>query len=456
MEQSEFIAAIDLGTSNITGVVGRKNDNDIISILACKTTPSNNSIRRGLVYNIEEVGAKVRGTIQMLENSLDNKIDKVYVSLSGQSLHTIEHRETITLSAGETITDNIIKQLRKSAEKFIPDMKRNYLIADVEYFVDGKAEQKPVGVPGSQIEARYKVIVGRPNMLDNISKSVREKANLKVAGSFVGALASATIALNDEEKMLGCAFIDFGGGTTTLSVYKGGILRKMAVIPFGGKNLTKDICELNFIEEQAEELKKKFGTALETKSSASKLSSPFSSPFSSKPNTDFTELNNAIKMRLDEITANIEEQIKQSGYEGQLGAGLVITGGASQLKNLDKYLTEKLKMPVRKASAKKTLFNNAPDFVNDPAFTQVLGMLLMGNEDCAKPAAEGEQPVPPPKRSIFASRVKPEREEKTKKIKKDSNEPDFSTGLWGFVSGLFDDPEEEKNESKEKINNKTR
>ena len=302
-------------------------------------------------------------------------------------------------------------------------MKRNYFIADVEYFIDGKVEKQPVGVSGSQIEARYKVIVGRPNLLENVGKSIREKANLKIIGSFVGALASATIALNDEEKMLGCAFIDFGGGTTTLSIYKGGILRKMVVIPFGGKNLTKDICELNFIEEQAEELKKKFGTALETKSSGSKLSSPFASPFSSKSNTDFTELNHAIRTRLDEITANIEEQIKQSGYEGQLGAGLVITGGASQLKNIDLYLKDKLKMEVRKASAKKTLFNNAPDFVNDPALTQALGMLLLGNENCAQPIVEDEVIEEKPKRSIFASRKK--EEEKPK----DPNQP----SLWDRI-----------------------
>jgi len=401
-----------------------------------------------LVYNIEEVGAKVRGMIQMLENSLDSKIDKVYVSLSGQSLHTIEHRETKTLSVGETITDDIIKQLRKSAEKFIPDMKRNYFIADVEYFIDGKAEKQPVGVSGAQIEARYKVIVGRPNLLENVGKSIREKANLKIIGSFVGALASATIALNDEEKMLGCAFIDFGGGTTTLSIYKGGVLRKMVVIPFGGKNLTKDICELNFIEEQAEELKKKFGTAIETKSGGSRLSSPFSSPFSSsKSNTDFTELNNAIRTRLDEITANIEEQIKQSGYEGQLGAGLVITGGASQLKNLDLYLKDKLKMEVRKASAKKTLFNNSPDLVSDPSLTQALGMLLLGNENCAKAVEESETKPEKSRNGIFGFGTKKEKEkpkEKPKEKEKDPNAPGWGDKVRkarDVFGGLFEDDE---------------
>ena len=443
MVQSEFIAAIDLGSSKITGVLGRKNDNNIISVLACKTTPTINSIRRGLVYNIEETGAKVKALVQLLENAVDNKIDKVYVSLDGQSLHTIEHREKRTIAVGETIDENVIKQLRTAAEKYIPELKRNYKIADVEYFVDGKVEQNPIGVTGSQIEARFQIIVGRQNMLDNISKSIREKANIKVAGSFVGALASAAITLTDEEKILGCAFIDFGGGTTTLSIYKGGILRKMVVIPFGGKNLTKDICELNFIEDQAEELKKKIGTALETKSSSSKFSSPFASSLSSKPNTDFTDLNNAIKMRLDEITANIEEQIKQSGYWGQLGSGIVITGGASQLKNLDLYLKDKLKMEVRKASAKKMQFNNSPEIVNDPAFTQALGMLLLGEENCAKKNSEEEgEGTEKTRSSFFDFGKKKEKEKEKDKVKpqKDKNQTSLWDDFHKKVGGIFEEP----------------
>ena len=422
MIQSEFIAAIDLGTSNITGVVGRKSENNVISILSCITEPSKNSIRRGLVYNVDEVGAKVRGVIQKLENSLENKIDKVYVSLAGQSLHSVEHQETRMLAANETVTEDMIEQLRKSAERFIPDSKQNYKIADVEYFIDGKAEQSPVGVAGAKIDAKYKIIVGRPNLLVNINKSVKDKAHLKVAGSFVGSLASAAITLNDEEKTLGCAFIDFGGGTTTLSIYKGNILRKMVTIPFGGKNLTNDICKLNFIEEKAEELKIKFGKAIEPRTGGSKLSSPFSSPFSTKTNTDFTELNNTIKLRLDEITANVEEQIKQSGYEGQLGAGLVITGGASQLKNLDLYLTEKLKMPVRKASTKKALVNNSPELVNDPALTQALGMLLLGTENCAQTSSEKEEETV---------------EKETKKTRRTKTEKTNTSGLGEKITGFF-------------------
>ncbi|MDD4776949.1 MAG: cell division protein FtsA [Fermentimonas sp.] len=377
MTQSEFIAVIDLGTHKIKGVIGRRNDNNVFSILDSKTIDSGNSIRRGMVYNIEETGASVRKLMTMLENSIGQKIGKVYVSLNGQSLHTMELRETKQLSSGGVVSKEVIKQLRDTADKFTPDLKRNYVVADVEYFIDGKPELNPVGVTGTQIEAAYRIVTGRPNLLSNIEKSINEKAKLPIAGYVVGALASAAVALNDEDKELGCAFVDFGAGTTTLSIYKRGILKRMVVVPFGGKNITKDICALNITENDAEQLKIKFGKAYENHESPF-----FTSPFSSKPDVDLTELNRVIGLRLDEISANLMEQIRLSGLENELGAGMIITGGASQLKNMSEYLTHKFKMPVRKATAKKTYINNAPDLINDPSFTQVLGMLLFGEESC--------------------------------------------------------------------------
>lgn len=436
MMQSGFIAAIDLGTSKITGVVGRKNENDVISILACETLPSNNCIRRGLVYNIEETGAKVRKLVNMLENKLGRKIGKVYVSLAGQSLHTLEFREMKQLASSGIVTESIVNQLRQAAEKFNPEMKRRYAVADVEYFIDDKPEKNPVGVTCTQIEADYEIIVGRPNLLSNIEKSIGGKAELQIADYIVGAMASAAIALNEEEKELGCAFVDFGAGTTTVSVYKGGILRRMVVIPFGGRNITKDICELNFIESEAEQLKIKFGKAMDNNES-----SLFSSPFSSKPDVDLAELNKVIGMRLDEITANLKEQIRLSGYEEQLGAGLIVTGGASQLKNLDLYLTKKLDLPVRKTSAKKTLINNFPDLLNDPSLTQALGMLLFGRENCeyimvdATDDDSWNEGSSVSSKQISKLRDKIKRDKKKKEKKEKEGE---SGGFFDKVGNIFD------------------
>lgn len=379
MTQSGFIAAIDLGTSKITGVIGRKNENNVISILECVSLPSENSIRRGTIYNIDKAGAIVRKLVSMLENAQGQKIGKVYVSLGGQSVHTEVIRESKQLSASGIVTEEVVAQLRKVAEQYKPDLKQKYGIGDVEYFLDDKPEKNPVGVACSTIEVEYQVVVGRPNLALNIEKTITDKGRLQIAGLVVGPLASAAIALTEEEKELGCAFIDFGAGTTALSIYKGGILRRMVTIPFGGRNITRDIAELNFVESDAEQYKIKFGKARE-----SSESSPFSSPFLMKPDIDLVELNRVIVMRLDEITANIKEQIRLSGYQEQLGAGVVITGGASQLRNLDEYLTQKLGMPVRKAASRKTLVNNSPEYANDPALTSALGMLLFASENCEK------------------------------------------------------------------------
>lgn len=443
MTQSGFSAVIDLGTSRIKGVVGRRNENGVISIITSGYIDSGNSIRRGMVYNIEQVGANIHKLVLMLENSINKKIGRVYVSLAGQSLHTLEFNEMRKLNAG-MVTAEVVTQLYQAAERFQPDMKRNYRIADVEYYIDDKPERSPVGVTGTQIEAGFELIVGRPNLMINIEKSMVAKTTLKIADYIVGPGASAEIALNEEEKELGCAFIDFGAGTTTLSVFKGGILRRMVVIPFGGKNLTRDICALNFTESDAEQLKIKFGKAFENHDGPL-----FTSPFSSKPDVDLAELNKVIGMRLDEIIANIKEQINLSGFEGQLGAGLIITGGASQLKNLDQYLTEKVKMPVRKATARKTLINNYPELTNDPSYTVALGMLLTADEDCEQLAGElTEKDQAGEGRSLSGSwfgnkKRRQKQEKKEKKPKAEKQEGGFFSNLEDVFGGIFTEEEDD-------------
>ncbi|MDD2514312.1 MAG: cell division protein FtsA [Proteiniphilum sp.] len=435
MTSSGFTAVIDLGTSRIKGVMGRRNENGVISVITSGSIDSGNSIRRGMVYNIEQVGANVHKLVRMMENSTGRKVGMVYVSLAGQSIHTMEYNEMKQLPGG-MVTDEVVNQLLEAARKYQPDMKRNYQVADVEYYIDDKPERNPVGVTGSQIEAGFELIVGRPNLMHNIEKSIKAKSELEIAGYVVGPVASAAIALTDEEKELGCAFIDFGAGTTTLSVYKEGILRRMVVIPFGGRSITKDICALNFTENDAEQLKIKFGKAMETHEGPL-----FTSPFSSKPDIDLAELNKVIGMRLDEIIANIREQISLSGYEEQLGAGVVITGGASQLKNLDLYLGQQLKMEVRKATARKTMINNAPELTGDPSYALVLGMLLSAKDDCEQVVVEiaEEEDEERVSSSSWPWRSKPEKEKKGKKEKvKKVNSEKAEKSEGGFLSKMED------------------
>jgi len=217
----------------------------------------------------------------------------------------------------------------------------------------------------------------------------------------------------------------------------------MVVLPFGGQNITKDISALNFTESDAEQYKIKFGKLMSKESTKqNNLTSPFSSK--AKPDIDMEELNKVIEMRLDEITINIKEQIHNSGYEGELGSGIIITGGASQLKNLDLYLSEKLKMPVRKASAKKMYINNYPDLANDPSLTQVLGLLMFGKDDCEE--VEIEQPTQeeldekdgknqPGKKSNKPNKAKPN--------KNSDSQGGIKNRFTDFFNTLFDDEGDE-------------
>ena len=432
MIKSGFFVAIDLGTSKITGVVARKNEDNVISVLACETTASKNCIRRGLVYNIEKTSANVRIVINKLENKLGKKIAKVYVSVAGQSLHSITHRVNKQLSSSGIVSESDIEQMRKEAREFRPDMSRLYEIADVEYIIDGKPEPQPVGVATTELKGNYQMVVGRPNMVANIKKSIEEKAGLEIAGYVIGPLASANITLNENEKELGCVFIDFGAGTSSLSIYKDGKLRHMVVIPFGGATITKDICELNFTEDDAETYKTDFGKAFEDEGTTTSRSSIMKSGGS---DTDLPDLNHVIEMRLQEIVVNIEHQIKLSGYDGKLGAGIVITGGASKLTNLNLYLEDKLEMPVRKASAQKAYINNFPELANDPALTQALGLLLYASVNCEKEVVEqpkSEVEVPPVREPVKATPKTPKRGLR-----------DRFGDLFGSIGTMFEDDEDD-------------
>lgn len=441
--QTGFIAAIDLGTSNIKGVVGKINENNVISILTCEVISSDQSVRRGLVYNIEKTGGLVRKMVTLLENKLGKKIAKVYVSVSGQSVHTEDFTAREQLSSTEIITENVIQQLSQKADNYVPKDYKLYSVADVEYFVDDKPERNPVGVSCSQIEGAYKMVVGRPNIAINIQKSVKERAGVDIAGLIIGPVAAAQIALSEDEKDLGCAFIDFGAGTTSLSIFKGGKLRKMVVLPFGGQNITKDISALNFTESDAEQYKLKFGKLMSKETTKqNNITSPFSSK--AKPDIDMEELNKVIEMRLDEITINIKEQIHNSGYESELGSGIIITGGASQLKNLDQYLTEKLKMPVRKASAKKMFINNNAELANDPSLTQVLGLLKFGKDNCEE--VEVELPVEEEqvqKEEKKQPEKKQQKPNKTKSTKNSDSEGRIKNKFTDFFNTLFEDDSDE-------------
>lgn len=374
MEQSGFIVGIDLGTSKIVGLLGRKNEQGVISILASESIPSDNCVKHGVVYNIDEAAGKIKKLINLLENKSGRKIGKIYVSVAGKSLRAIEYTLTKDLIDESDVTFAVIDQMEQQARQNKPDFLTNYSVVAPELFLDGRPEDDPIGKTATLVEGRYRLIVGRPNIKSNLLKCITEKNQLDIAGFIVGPVAAGAIVLDEADKQAGCALIDFGAGTTTLSIYKEGLLRYMAVIPFGGRTISKDVKELGFIDTAAESYKIKYGRVGKDKNKQA----------TSNSEVDVKELNKVIQLREEEIILNVINQLKESGYSGKLDAGIIIIGGASQLTGLAEFVEEKMQMPVKRGAAKRLYINNAADLLQNPAYAQCLGLLLFANENCEK------------------------------------------------------------------------
>ncbi len=434
MERREYVAALDPGTSKILAVVAGKNAEGKLSFLALEKIASGTGIRRGCIYNIEETTQKVSSLINSLNRKLYPRLKQIYVGIGGQSLRTECHTVKKEVN-GESVDEEIINSLYEECKQYQPELAEILDIVSPEYYLDGRFEAKPKGVPCNVIEAKFQLILGRPSLKVCLEKSIREKANIEIAGFFISPIATAKAVLTDREKELGCALVEFGAGITYLSIYKGGLLKYMIAIPLGGNVITKDICSTNILESDAEEVKIKKGSAL----SESDREEP---------------IDMIIEARTNEIIANIVEQIKLSGYGNSLGAGIIITGGASLLKNLNKSIHLQTNLPVREASINGSLiaFENSEDYdiAGDPANVCVVGLLLLGKENCAEEALVKERKEIRVENSLIdlfevepQEEIKKQKEVKRKDLEKKKSGGSFFTkfkrGVEDMSKGLFDD-----------------
>jgi len=435
MDQSGFVVGIDLGTSKITGVVGRKNEQGVITILASEIIPSDSSVRYGVIYNIDEAAGKVKKMISLLENKIGKKIGKAYVSVAGKSLRAVEHTEIKTLDEKMPVPFTILDEMEQRAKQNKPEFFSNYSVLSPEYYLDGQPEEDAIDKPASTVEVRYRLIIGRPNIKSNLQKSI-DKANVEIAGFIVGPVATGALVLDPIERQSGCALVDFGAGTTTVSVYKDGLLRYMSVIPFGGRTITKDIQALGFVYESAESYKIRYGKLGKRDKKNNIVNS----------DVDLRELNKVIQLRSDEIFLNVIHQIKESGFADSLEAGIIITGGASQLNGLSEYFAEKAELPVKKANVKRVYINNAAELLQNPVYTQGLSLLLFANENCERKEKAPEPMVVQPVEAIPTEDDNTDQNKKEKKKKSDKEKqpgPLFRLfeKMQNFGGTMFDDEE---------------
>ena len=256
----EFIVAIELGSSKMTGIAGQKNLDGSISVLAVAKENSSSFIRKGVVYNIDKTAQCLQGIVKKLEAQLKTQIKQVYVGVGGQSIRGVRNIVAKDLPAGTIVTDAMIDQLVDSNRNMnYPDQE----ILDTavqEYKVDSQYQQDPVGIQCTRLEGNYLNILQRKAFYKNFNKCF-EVAGIAIAEMLNAPLALADAVLLEAERRSGCALIDIGAETTTVSVYSMNILRHLSVIPLGGANITKDIATLQMEESDAEKMKLKYASA---------------------------------------------------------------------------------------------------------------------------------------------------------------------------------------------------
>lgn len=383
MAVTDFIVAIELGSSKVTGIAGKKHADGSIQVLAIASENSSDFIRKGVIYNLDKTAQSLTSIIKKLESTLKASIGKVYVGIGGQSLRTIRNTEVRHLQEETKISQELIDAIMDSNRE-VPIIDQEILeVAPQEYKVGINLLADPVGVPSDHIEGRFLNIIARSSVKQNIDKCFRQ-AGIEIADYIISPLALANAILTNSEKRSGCMFVDFGADTTTVSVYKNNILRHLAVIPLGGSNITKDICSQQIEEEDAEELKKKFGRAYTDKSENGEDNSTYS--LDGKCNIESQLLEDIVEARVNEILANVWNQIVLSGYEDKLLAGAIITGGAANLRNMEEAFSNYTKIE-KVRMAKESQLNPRSSIVElkkDGTSNTILALLEAGKENCCR------------------------------------------------------------------------
>jgi cell division protein FtsA len=394
MEDNKIAVGLDIGTTKIVAMIGRENEYNKLEILGIGKTKSL-GVHRGVVNNITQTIQSIQQAVQEAELSSGLKIEDVVVGIAGQHIRSIQHSDYITrANSDEVIDDSDIEALISQVHKLVmlPGEEIIHVLPQ-EYKIDGQAEIKePRGMYGGRLEANFHVVVGQIASIRNIGRCVTN-AGLGLAGITLEPLSSANAVLSQEEKEAGVALIDIGGGTTDLAIFKDGIIRHTAVIPFGGNVITEDIKEgCSIIEKQAELLKVKFGSAWPGENKENEIVSIPGLRGREPKEISLKNLSKVIHARVVEIVEQVFAEIKNYGHEEQkkkLIAGIVLTGGGSQLKHI-KQLTEYITgMDTRIGYPNEHLAGASEEKTTSPLYATAVGLVMNAVEVQLKTPVEG-------------------------------------------------------------------
>ena len=398
MEQQEYAVGLDIGTTKIVAMIGRKNEYGKLEILGVGRSKSL-GVHRGVVNNITQTINSIQQAVSQAEAVSGIKIKDVTVGIAGQHIRSLQHSDYITRADSEVVIDqddiaNLCNQVFKLV--MLPGEEIIHVLPQ-EYKIDGQSDVKePVGMYGGRLEANFHVVVGQVASIRNIYRCVKS-ADLELKRITLEPLASADAVLSQEEKEAGVALIDIGGGTTDLAIFKDGIIRHTAVIPQGGNIITQDIKEgCSIIEKQAELLKTKFGSAWPGENKENEIVSIPGLRGREPKEITLKNLSKIIHARVIEILETVFVEIKNYGHDEpkkQLIAGVVLTGGGSQLKHIKQLAEYVTGMPSRIGYPNEHLAGDSDTESTSPLFATAVGLVMKGLEGQDEEEAVEEETV---------------------------------------------------------------
>ncbi|OUS02993.1 cell division protein FtsA [Gammaproteobacteria bacterium 54_18_T64] len=374
----QMIVGLDIGTSKVVAIVGVAGPDGQLEIVGTGMHPSS-GLKKGVVVNIESTVAAIERAVQEVELMAGCQIHSVYAGIAGNHIRSLNSHGIVAIRDREVHRLDVERVIDAARAVAIPADQEILHVLPQEYIIDNQeGVREPLGMSGVRLEAKVHLVTGAANAAQNIKKCIR-RCGLEVDDVILEQLASSYSVLTEDEKQLGVCMVDLGGGTTDIAIFTDGAIRHTGVIPIAGDQVTNDIAmALRTPTAHAEELKIKYACAL------AKLARPEETikvpSVGDRPPRDLSRqaLAEVVEPRYDELFTLVQAELRRSGYEELIAAGIVLTGGTAKMEGAVELAEEIFHMPVRLGCPQN--IQGLSDIVNNPIYATGVGLLLYGLE----------------------------------------------------------------------------
>lgn len=377
--EKRLIVGLDIGTSKVVAIVGEVSGDDSVDIIGIGSHPSR-GLKKGVVVNIESTVASIQRAIEEAELMAGCQIHSVYTGIAGSHIKSLNSHGIVAIKDNEVAQSDVERVIDAAKAVAIPADQKILHVLPQEFVIDNQEGiREPIGMSGVRLEAKVHMVTGAVSAAQNITKCVA-RCGLDTEDVILEQLASSYAVLTDDEKELGVCLIDIGGGTTDIAIFTGGAIRHTAVIPIAGDQVTNDIAvALRTPTQFAEEIKIKYACALRQLINQDETIEVPSVGDREPRRLSRQILADVVEPRYSELFELVQAEIRRSGFESIIAAGMVITGGGSKMEGVIELAEEVFHMPVRQGMPQH--IKGLVDVVKNPIYATGVGLLLYGKDD---------------------------------------------------------------------------